>query len=830
MTGPMRLVIDMYGAQAPANRLRGVGRYAADLTAAMLARAGTHEVHLLYSAAYPTDFAQLRARFSGQLGPGRQRAWQNAAPGGAEALFSTPQGRAATLLREDAIRALNPDALLVMSLFEGFVDLHHAPLSATPKAFTTGNIVYDFTPLDPAYGYLAAGPLRDWYDEVLQAQSRHDLLFAISEATRRDAIRVLGAAPERVVTVHAGVDRSLFYPAPPGTDRQALRQKLGLGERTVFCYGGTDLHKNIEGLIRAIALAGHHARPVTLALAGKIAPDRLQALQATALSAGLPADRLRLLGRLDDGDLLHHLWAANVVVYPSRSEGFGLPVAEAMAAGAAVLCGDRTSLPEIIGRPDAMFPPDDPAEMARRIAQVLDNEGFARDLRHTGPDRAARFDWNHVADRIWAAFDAAHDRRQPRNPQSSALAQRRIERRLADTLPAFGAAAPEQAARLARAMVQNRTVPSDRPRLLVDCTETQFTHTASGIGRTVRQALRALAAMGLQSRVVPVYLHPTEGDWRQAPPAFLRRLGLVEGPDDGATLLPEAGDHFLALDLNYALPRQTAFLDAIRAVGGQLSAVVYDLLPMQRPDWFAPGLGLRHHRWFDTVAGFDHLACISGAVADAVRDELALTDRPLAPKVGYFHLGTGLEETAIDPLPAALAGREFVLTVSTLYARKGQEQLLDAFERLWAAGHDTALVYVGAAGFGVDRLIDRLAHHPENGRRLFWFANAPDRLLAALYAACRGVVTPSEGEGFGLPLVEALQRGCAVLARDLPVYREVSQGDVTWFTGLAPQDLEQALAGWIAALRSGTIRPAAPRRFLDWPESAAQLRDLIGVP
>lgn len=820
MTRPFRMVLDMQVVQEPGNAKRGVGRYVSGLADGLLRNAGPHEFHLLFGTQVSPDFPQIRRAFVDRFDPSRIRAF-NGLP-----VMSKQRSDLATVrmlnqvLREDFIRGIDPDFLHVMSPMQGFQDLVATGLSDDPRRFALGQIAYDLTPTNNRFGYLGGDAVRAWYDRNLLSLRQSDLVLAISEATRTDVIAQLRMPAEQVVNIRAGVNHSLFVPPPAGTDRAALKVHLGLPPSCVYYFGGIDPHKNVEGLIRGVALAGRE-NPVHLVICGAMKAERRAELLDSAKTCGLPQDRLHLTGRLADDVLIRHLWAADVVAYPSFAEGFGLPVAEAMACGAAVLCSNTTSLPEVIGRMDATFDPEDPSDIARALRRVLDDPAFAADLRNHGPRRAAGFTWDDTAKRMIAAYEALHDRRGSPTGPSPDVAARRMVRRLAEAMPADAPVPLREAA--IDAMARNRQTRSGKPRLLVDCTTQHFESIHSGIGRTVRQTLRALAKADSGHEITPVFIDATEKVFRIATPAFLDRIGLDVPADAGTRLIPQPGDHFLALSLNHSLKDQTGFFDAIRAVGGQLTAIVYDLMPMYRPDWFPPGLAWAHQQWFSTVAEFDTLACISEAVAVDTRDELSRMGLPHPPRVGSYHLGTELETTVAAPLPAALQGRDFALSVSTIYARKGQEQLLDAFEQLWAEGRDEVLVFVGARGYGVDDLIARLETHAEVGKRLHWFENGSDAILATLFAHCVGVVTPSEGEGFGLPLAEALQRGLPVLARDLPVYRELAADGVTWFTGQSPRHLATVVADWMDGLRQGRISRPKPGQFLSWQDSTAQL-------
>ena len=141
--------------------------------------------------------------------------------------------------------------------------------------------------------------------------------------------------------------------------------------------------------------------------------------------------------------------------------------------------------------------------------------------------------------------------------------------------------------------------------------------------------------------------------------------------------------------------------------------------------------------------------------------------------------------------------------VGTIDLRKGYAQALAAFEALWAEGFDVKLVIVGQPSWNVETLVKRLMNHPESGRRLFWFGRADDMFLAALYKSCTVLLAASEAEGFGLPLVEAAQRGLPIIARDVPVFREIAGDNVFYFSGLTAEALADALKDWLRLEENG---------------------------
>jgi glycosyltransferase involved in cell wall biosynthesis len=278
-------------------------------------------------------------------------------------------------------------------------------------------------------------------------------------------------------------------------------------------------------------------------------------------------------------------------------------------------------------------------------------------------------------------------------------------------------------------------------------------------------------------------------------------------------------------------------LDAMDASGVQISFVVYDLLPMLLPKYFPTSKPFS--TWLSFVARQEHLICISRAVADELRahlDKQLPCDGPM-PRISWFHLGADIENSVPSrDLPADMAAqierlrsRPTFLMVGTVEPRKGHALVLSAFERFWSKNGDANLVIVGKQGWMVEALCERLRAHPEYKGRLIWLDSVSDAHLQRLYQSCDCLIAASEGEGFGLPLIEAAKYDLPILARDLPVFREVAGEHATYFDGSDPDTLLGALEDWLAAHRAGHTVRSGGLPFLTWRESAAALLRNIGI-
>jgi glycosyltransferase involved in cell wall biosynthesis len=165
--------------------------------------------------------------------------------------------------------------------------------------------------------------------------------------------------------------------------------------------------------------------------------------------------------------------------------------------------------------------------------------------------------------------------------------------------------------------------------------------------------------------------------------------------------------------------------------------------------------------------------------------------------------------------------------VGTVEPRKGHAQALAAFELLWAQGSEANLVIVGKQGWLVDELVAKLRQHPELNQHLFWLEGISDEYLEAVYAASTCLIAPSEGEGFGLPLIEAALHKKPMIARDLPVFGEVAGEHAFYFSGLAPKDLVDAIIAWLALSQKNLHPKSEGIPYLSWQESALQLKEQL---
>lgn len=271
--------------------------------------------------------------------------------------------------------------------------------------------------------------------------------------------------------------------------------------------------------------------------------------------------------------------------------------------------------------------------------------------------------------------------------------------------------------------------------------------------------------------------------------------------------------------------------ERLKSQGVRIVSVIYDLIPLTHPQFCDEALVRVFANWFNWVTHTaDGFVAISQTIIEQVRQEVQqrIGKEAAAERwYDYFHLGSDLDQanprSAVrQELKQMFQKRSIYLMVSTIEPRKNHSFLLDAFEQLWAEGQDAGLCFVGKIGWKTEQLIERIRQHPQLGKQLFMWNDLSDRELEYCYMNARSLVFPSYVEGFGLPLVEAMQRGLPAMASDIPVFREIG-GDAMAYFGLSDPS---TLANLVKQFESTGSFPAkgdlAKWKWLSWKDSADQ--------
>lgn len=226
---------------------------------------------------------------------------------------------------------------------------------------------------------------------------RADGLIAVSQCTKDDAVRVLGLDERKITVIHSGVAETFFEAATDQRAAEDVRAKYGLRRPYVLCVGTIEPRKNVDTLVEAWEGLPRDVREeFELVLAGPMG----WASEETKRKVS----RARYLGYVAESDLAPLTAGASVFAYPSLYEGFGFPVAQAMAAGVAVVTSNVSSLPEVAGDDAVLVDPRSAGELGAALERLLRSEALRREIGARGRKRADRFRWPVCAERSLEFF------------------------------------------------------------------------------------------------------------------------------------------------------------------------------------------------------------------------------------------------------------------------------------------------------------------------------------------------------------------------------------------------------------------------------------------
>lgn len=262
--------------------------------------------------------------------------------------------------------------------------------------------------------------------------------------------------------------------------------------------------------------------------------------------------------------------------------------------------------------------------------------------------------------------------------------------------------------------------------------------------------------------------------------------------------------------------------------GNKVVCVIHDLIPVTHPQLFDDKLVKNYNLWLDwVIRTADGFLAVSKSSRDQAKVVLRerLSHKDYAERwFDYFYLGSELNLVpglvVRDRIKSIFSGSQPVyLMVSTIEPRKNHQYLLDAFTELWHEGKDVVLCFVGRVGWKCESLLKRVYSHSELNKRLFMLNDMNDMELEYAYQHSKALVFSSIAEGFGLPVVEAMQRGLPVMASDIPVFNEVGGDYCAYFDLNDHHSLCQLIIQFEATGVFPAVKPLTGYGWLTWQQA-----------
>ncbi len=260
--------------------------------------------------------------------------------------------------------------------------------------------VYDIIPYIMKEKYLNDKNSFDCYMKCIENLRWSDELFVISESVKNDLIKYLNFSPENIKVIWGAVDDRYRIKEISNSEKTILFDKFGITKSFIMCTGGEDGRKNIDGLIRAYSLMPDDIKnSYQLVVVCKLSENGLKNLKAVANSRNV-GNNVIFTNFVSDEELLEFYNLASLMAFPSKYEGFGLPIVEAWACGTPVLTADNSSLKEIGGDAVILVNADSDKSIADGMKKILTDEKILAEYREKGMKRLELYRWENVSKNI----------------------------------------------------------------------------------------------------------------------------------------------------------------------------------------------------------------------------------------------------------------------------------------------------------------------------------------------------------------------------------------------------------------------------------------------
>ncbi|MDE5860679.1 MAG: glycosyltransferase family 4 protein, partial [Ruminococcus sp.] len=295
------------------------------------------------------------------------------------------------------IRENNIDIFYITSPFE------HSFIQYKKEWFTGVKViatVYDIIPYVMKEKYLSDKNTYDWYMKCVDNLRWADRLFVISDSVKNDLVNYLQFSPENIHIIWGAVDDRYRIINIDNSEKSLMLDKFGITKPFIMCTGGEDSRKNLDGLIRAYSLLPDNIRnSYQLVVVCKLSENGLKNLKSVAVSHNVGNDVI-FTGFVSDEELLKFYNLATLMAFPSKYEGFGLPIVEAWACGTPVLTADNSSLREIAGDSAMLINADIDQSIADGMKKMLSNKTILFEYTAKGMKRVELYRWDKINDNI----------------------------------------------------------------------------------------------------------------------------------------------------------------------------------------------------------------------------------------------------------------------------------------------------------------------------------------------------------------------------------------------------------------------------------------------
>ncbi len=759
----MRIAIDLQGIQSDGSRKRGIGRYSIELLKSILAHFREHE-YILCANASLTDLTSL---FWEELKLSNVHYFEWFAPAPFD-YFSKNSSyqKLATYLRTYSFSCLHADIILITSFFEGFSDncLHDFDLDliSTP----TVSIFYDLIPLLNHKTYLNNNPeFEKYYNLKLNKLVQLDGLLTISQSAAKEIETNLDYDKAKIYNISSACNRNIFNTntiKKPSIEIQDLSPYL-------LYIGAGDPRKNLRGLLHAYSLLSIELKEYKLVLAGKLLQPEVNQIDEWIRIFSINPIKVIKTGFVSDEQLAELYKNCSLFIFPSFHEGFGLPVLEAMSCGAPVIASNRTSIPEVICNERAMFDPSKPLEMKNLIEQSLLDNDFSEVLKKNAQVQSNKFSWENCAH---LAIDACEKiiAKNPKRCQVSNWEKIKIHNKdLFDLLFKKVQSEKSICKELNNNLLVQFCASLDRINIQIDKFSKIFTNNEGISSWRVEGPFDSSYSLAILNRYFTDALSKKIDNLS---------LHITEGHGDY-----EVNYNFLKSYTNiYNIYEQSLNNNS------HFNVLSRNLYPPRVHDMNAKYNLLHSYGWeeseFPRIWVEEFNTYLDGITVMSNQVKKILIDNGVKIPIDVSGLG-------VDHFLKIKACKEFnleaksfrFLHISSCFPRKGIDILLKAFSELFTNEDDVSLIIktFNNPHNNISNLLTELrTHNTSFPDVILILEELNNSQLKSLYLQSNALLAPSFGEGFGLPIGEAMLLGLPVITTNWGGQIDFCNNDNSW--------------------------------------------------
>ena len=759
----MRIAIDLQGLQSDGSRIRGIGRYSFSLIKSLLINFPENEYILVANGELYNPRSDFQEFISNSKFKVTMCNWYSPIPMRECTDKDAVRVSIGRILRTYAFANLNSDIILLTSFFEGYTDNCITDFVDSFDLPPIASVFYDLIPLLNRDLYLKKNPgYEKFYLRKVDSLSKFNGLLSISQSSANEASNFLNIDKTKVYNISSAIDKNIF------NTKECNNKKYDFGEFILYTGAG-DPRKNLKNLLEAYSrldqnLMMHH----NLVLVGKLLSTEKNMINIWIENLQIPKENIKLLGYVSDSDLANLYRRCYLFIFPSFHEGFGLPVLEAMSCGAPVIASNSTSIPEIINQKSDMFDPFDVNDMTRLLKLALNNKQFYNQLKENSKVQSSCFSWELCADNLMGAINNVI-----KNNTNLCKTSKRDNY-------------PEENYKILLSQIINILSTFDNKRILGSFINI--------ISACIQKIIRDTCYFHINKESEFPFLQ-----WR------------IEGPYDSTYSLAK-----LNRELALALKRVgcPVWINSMEGAGNydpnlDFLALNKDLLDLHNNSLFntkrneqivsrnlyPPNvsninsrLSLLHaYGWEETVIPSDWVEdfnhCLDGISVMSSFVKNVLMNNGVTIPISICGLGVD-HVSRISPKKFFLKAKRFkFLHVSSCFPRKGVDLLVSSYISAFTYSDDVSLIIKTFKNphNNLNEIIDNYnMKNLELPHIVVIEDDLSDEEILYLYNICDALVAPSRGEGFGLPIAEAMLCNLPVITTAWGGQRDFCDNKNSW--------------------------------------------------